>query len=264
VKLGPEEIVMTTNSLENRTAFITGASSGLGLRFAHMLAQAGARVALAARRTERLEAEVAAIRAAGGQATAIALDVANADAIGAAMDEAQAALGPLSILINNAGVSGEGSALSLPLDRLDQTFDVNVRAVYIAAREAARRMIDSGVAAQGDARIINIASIAGSVQLPGLTAYCASKAAVVSMTKGLAREWAARLIAVNAIAPGYIETEINADWFATAPGRAQIDGFARRRLMDDDALDQTLMLLAGPAARFITGSIITVDDGQSL
>lgn len=180
------------------------------------------------------------------------------------MDTAQAALGPLSILVNNAGVGGEGAALSMPLDRLDQTFDVNVRGVYIAAREGARRMIDSGIAAQGDARIVNIASIAGSVQLPGLTAYCASKAAVVSMTKGMAREWARRLIAVNAIAPGYIETEINADWFATEQGQAQINGFPRRRLMDEDALDQALMLLAGPAARFITGSIITVDDGQSL
>ena len=255
---------MTIKSLENRTAFITGASSGLGLRFAHVLAQAGARVALAARRTDRLETEVAAIRAAGGQAVAIPLDVANAETIGAAMDTAQAALGPLSILVNNAGVGGEGAALSMPLDRLDQTFDVNVRGVYIAAREGARRMIDSGIAAQGDARIVNIASIAGSVQLPGLTAYCASKAAVVSMTKGMAREWARRLIAVNAIAPGYIETEINADWFATEQGQAQINGFPRRRLMDEDALGQALMLLAGPAARFITGSIITVDDGQSL
>lgn len=255
---------MTHLALENRTAFITGASSGLGLRFARILASAGARVALAARRTDRLEAEVAAIRAAGGQATAIPLDVMEAEAIGAAMDQAQAALGPLSILINNAGVSGEGAALSLPVERLDQTFDVNVRGVYIAAREAARRMIDSGVAAAGEARIVNIASIAGMVQLPGLTAYCASKAAVVSLTQGLAREWAARHIAVNAIAPGYIETEINADWFATEPGRAQINSFPRRRLMDGDALDQALMLLSGPAARLITGSIITVDDGQSL
>jgi len=255
---------MTHVSLENRTAFITGGSSGLGLRFARLLAGAGARVALAARRTDRLEAEVAAIRAAGGQATAIALDVIEADTIGAAMDQAQAALGPLSIMINNAGVSNEGAALSMTTERLDQTFDVNVRGVYMAAREAARRMIDSGVAARDEARIINIASIAGMTQLPGLTAYCASKAAVISLTQGLAREWAARHIAVNAIAPGYIATEMNADWFATDPGRAQINGFPRRRLMGDDALDQALMLLAGPSARFITGSIITVDDGQSL
>jgi len=255
---------MTDHPLSNRTAFITGASSGLGLRFSHLLAGAGAKVALAARRADRLEREVEAIRAAGGEAVAIPLDVADAGAIGAAMDHAQAALGPLSILVNNAGVSGDGAALSLPVESLDQTFDVNVRGVYVAAREAAKRMIDSGVAEAGEARIVNIASIAGLTQLPGLTAYCASKAAVISLTQGLAREWARRHIAVNAIAPGYIETEINADWFATDAGRAQIEGFPRRRLMDADALDQALLLLAGPAARFMTGSIIAVDDGQSL
>lgn len=247
-----------------QSAFITGASSGLGLGFAHRLARAGVPVALAARRTERLEAEVAAIRAAGGRACAIALDVTDADAIGPAMDHAQAELGPIAVLVNNAGVSGDGAALSLPIDRFDQTFDVNVRGLYFAAREAAKRMLDSGVAAAGDARIVNIASIAGLVQLPGLTAYCASKAAVIALTRGLAREWAKKHIAVNAIAPGYIETEINSAWFATDGGRAQIDGFPRRRLMDADALDETLMLLAGPAARFITGAIIAVDDGQSL
>lgn len=255
---------MTIQTLENRTVFITGASSGLGLRFARLMAKQGAKVALAARRTDRLDVEVAAIRSNGGQACAIPLDVAKAETIGAAMDAAQEQLGPISILINNAGVGGEGAALSMPLERLDQTFDVNTRAVYVAAQEAARRMIDSGMAETGDARIINIASIAGSSQLPGLTAYCASKAAVISLTKGLAREWAKRQIAVNAIAPGYIETEINSDWFNTEQGRAQINGFPRRRLMDEDALDQALMLLSGSAARFITGSIITVDDGQSL
>jgi len=255
---------MTDQFLAGRTAFITGASSGLGRHFAHLLAGFGARVALAARRTDRLDAEVAAIRSAGGGAVAIALDVEDAEAIGLAMDRAEAELGRISILLNNAGVSGEGAALSLPVDRFDQTFDVNVRGVYFAAREAAKRMIDSGVAERGEARIVNIASIAGLTQLPGLTAYCASKAAVISLTQGLAREWAKRHIAVNAIAPGYIETEINADWFATEAGKAQIDGFPRRRLMDGDALDQALLLLAGPSARFITCSIITVDDGQSL
>lgn len=255
---------MTDRALANRTAFITGASSGLGLHFAHLLSGAGAKVALAARRTDRLEAVVEAIRAQGGEAAAVALDVTDTAAIGPAMDRAQAVLGPISILVNNAGVSGDGAALSLPVDTFDQTFDVNVRGVFVAAREAAKRMLDSGVAAAGKARIVNIASIAGLTQLPGLTAYCASKAAVISLTQGLAREWAKKHIAVNAIAPGYIETEINAEWFATDGGKAQIDGFPRRRLMDGDALDAALLLLAGPAARFMTGSIIAVDDGQSL
>lgn len=195
---------------------------------------------------------------------AIELDVTRLEAIGPAIDQVEASLGPLSILINNAGVAGDGAALSLPFDRFNQAFDVNVRGVFFTAREAAKRMLDSGVAESGSARIVNIASIAGLTQLPGLTAYCASKAAVISLTQGLAREWAGRHIAVNGIAPGYIETEINADWFATDAGKAQISGFPRRRLMDEDALDQALLLLAGPAARFITGSIITIDDGQSL
>lgn len=216
---------MTDHPSGNRTAFITGASSGLGRHAARLLAGAGVRVALAARRTDRLEAEVAAIQAMGGAAVAVELDVADAESIGGAMDRAQAELGPISILVNNAVVGGDGAALSLPVDRFDQTFDVNVRGVYFAAREAAKRMLDSGTAAAGDARIVNIASIAGLVQLPGLTAYCASKSAVISLTRGLAREWAKRHIAVNAIAPGYIETEINADWFATDAGKAQIDGF---------------------------------------
>jgi NAD(P)-dependent dehydrogenase (short-subunit alcohol dehydrogenase family) len=255
---------VTEPLLSGRAAFITGASSGLGLHFAHLLSGAGARVALAARRTDRLEAAVETIRSNGGQAVAVALDVGDVEAIGPALDRAEAELGPLSILVNNAGVSGDGAALSLPLETYDQTFDVNVRGVYMAAREAAKRMIDSGVSAAGDARIVNIASIAGLVQLPGLTAYCASKAAVISLTQGLAREWAKRHIAVNAIAPGYIETEINSDWFATEAGKEQIASFPRRRLMDLDALDQALLLLAGPAAKFMTGSVIAVDDGQSL
>lgn len=125
-------------------------------------------------------------------------------------------------------------------------------------------MIDSGVAGEGRARIVNIASIAAETVLPGLTAYCASKAAVAMMTKGLAREWARSGVAVNAICPGYIETEINSDWFHTEGGQKQIKGFPRRRLMDENALDAALTMLAGPAARFITGTLVTVDDGQSL
>lgn len=195
---------------------------------------------------------------------AVALDVADVGAIGPALDRVQAELGPLSILINNAGVGGEGMALDLSPEAFDQTFAVNVRGVYFAAREAARRMIDSGVAGEGRARIVNIASIAAETVLPGLTAYCASKAAVAMMTKGLAREWARSGVAVNAICPGYIETEINSDWFHTEGGQKQIKGFPRRRLMDENALDAALTMLAGPAARFITGTLVTVDDGQSL
>lgn len=250
--------------LAGRTAIVTGATSGLGRRFAHVLSGQGASVALMGRRTERLEAEVEAIRATGGQAVAIPLDVADAHAIGPAFDQAQSALGPLDILVNNAGVGGDGMALDISVETFDQTFDVNVRGVFFAAREAARRMIEGGSAERGHARIVNIASIAATTVLPGLSVYCGSKAAVAMMTKGMAREWARKGVAVNAICPGYIETEINAHWFATEGGEKQIKGFPRRRLMDEDALDEALLLLVGASARYITGTLITIDDGQSL
>jgi NAD(P)-dependent dehydrogenase (short-subunit alcohol dehydrogenase family) len=259
-----QEMMQMEQTLAGQVAFVTGASGGLGAHFAQLLARQGAAVALAARRIEMVQAGAEAINAAGGKAIAIRLDVGDAHAIGPALDEAQAALGPVSILVNNAGVSGEGLALDISIEDLDSTFDVNVRAVFVAAREAARRMIASGVAERGDARIVNIASIATHTHQPGLAAYCASKAAVGMLTQVLAREWARKQIAVNAICPGYIETDINADWFRQEGGQKQMNGFVRRRLMEAGDLDATLLMLSGPAARAITGSVITIDDGQSL
>ena len=251
-------------ALRNQVAVVTGATSGLGRRFAHVLSHAGAAVALMGRREDRLRTERDEILARGGQATAIVLDVADPTAIGPALDRAEAELGPLSILVNNAGVGGEGAALDISVEAFDQTFAVNVRGVFFAAREAVRRMIDNGQAAAGNGRIINIASIAASTVLPGLSAYCGSKAAVTMLTKTLAREWARSNIAVNALCPGYIETEINAHWFAAEGGQKQIKSFPRRRLMDESVLDEMLLMLAGPGARSITGSLFTIDDGQSL
>lgn len=250
--------------LAGKTIAITGASSGLGRHFAGLLAGKGAKLALMARRTERLDAEVEKLRATGAEAIALPLDVTDVAAIGPALDEVEARLGPLSVMINNAGIGGEGMALDITPEHFDQTFTVNTRAVYFGAREAARRMLANGRAAARDARIINIASIAGLTVLPGLTAYCASKAAVISMTKGLAREWARQHVAVNAICPGYIETEINAHWFATEGGQKQIARLPRKRLMDITALDDALLMLAGPTAGQITGTAITIDDGQVL
>ncbi|MES2033960.1 MAG: SDR family NAD(P)-dependent oxidoreductase [Pseudomonadota bacterium] len=255
---------MTDKPLAGRVAVVTGASSGLGARFAHVLTDAGAAVALMARRTDRLESLVAELTAKGGKAVAIALDVSDTAAIGPALDKAEAALGPISIMVNNAGVGGDGMALEMTPEVFDQTIAVNTRGVYFGAVEAAKRMIASGVAERGEARIINIASIAAFEQLGGLTVYCLSKAACASLTKGLAREWARPRIAVNAICPGYIETEINSDWFQEEGGQKQIKGFPRRRLMDGDVLDEALLMLAGRRAHFITGTLITIDDGQSL
>jgi NAD(P)-dependent dehydrogenase (short-subunit alcohol dehydrogenase family) len=253
-----------TEALCGQAALVTGASSGLGAHFARLLAGQGAAVALAARRVERVQALADEITAAGGRALALPLDVADVRAIGPALDQVEAELGPLSIMVNNAGVGGEGAALELSIEEIERTFDVNLKAVFVGAREAARRMIASGVAARDQARIINIASVAAFTVLPGLAAYSASKAGVAMATQAMAREWARHRIAVNALCPGYIETEINADWFATEGGAKQIKSFPRRRLMDISALDEPFLLLAGPGARSITGSLITVDDGQSL
>jgi NAD(P)-dependent dehydrogenase (short-subunit alcohol dehydrogenase family) len=251
-------------SLAGQVAVITGASGGLGAHFAGVLARAGASVALTARRLDLVETHAGAIAAEGGRSMALKLDVADAAAIGPIFDEIEIALGPISILVNNAGVGGEGLALDLSPEEWDRTFDVNVRGVFFCAQAAARRMIASGAGERGEARIVNIASIAAQTVLPGLAAYCASKASVAMLTRSLAREWARRGIAVNALCPGYIETGINAGWFETPGGQKQLKSFPRRRLMEADELDEALLLLCGPGARAITGTLITVDDGQSL
>jgi NAD(P)-dependent dehydrogenase (short-subunit alcohol dehydrogenase family) len=251
-------------TLTGQVAVVTGASGGLGEHFARLLAGEGAAVAVTARRLDKVQALAAELTAAGHRAIALKLDVADAKAIGPALDEVEAALGPVSILINNAGVGGEGLALEVSVEDWDNTFAVNVRGTFVAAQEAAKRMIASGVGERGEGRIVNIASIASHTVLPGLAAYCASKAAVAMLTKGLAREWARRGIAVNALCPGYIETDINADWWPTEGGQKQLKGFPRRRLMQPEDLDAAFLMLAGPAARAITGSVVTIDDGQSL
>lgn len=249
-----------SEDLKGSVAFITGASGGLGAHFARLLAKHGAAVAISARRVDKIEALAEEIRATGGRAIALPLDVADAAAIGPALDAAAAELGPINILINNAGVGGEGLALDLSIEDFDATFAVNVRGTFFAAREAAKRMLAAGI----EGRIVNIASIASHTVLPGLSAYCGSKAAAAMLTRSMAREWARRGIAVNALCPGYIETAINDAWWPTEGGQKQLKGFPRRRLMDATDLDAAFMMLAGPAARAITGSVITIDDGQSL
>ncbi|QGZ93796.1 SDR family NAD(P)-dependent oxidoreductase [Terricaulis silvestris] len=250
--------------LRGKVAFVTGASSGLGARFCEVLAKAGARVALAARRADRLTDLVQSITSQGGHAVAVPLDVADVSAIGPALDVAEKALGPLSIIVNNAGVGGAGLALDIPVETFDETFAVNVRGVYFGAREAAKRMLANGVAEAGQARIINVASIGAFANLGALTTYCASKAAVASLTKGLAREWGPKGIAVNALCPGFIETELNSAWIPTEAGQRTVNRFLRKRVMELQSLDEALLLLAGPAAAAITGTLLTVDDGQSL
>jgi NAD(P)-dependent dehydrogenase (short-subunit alcohol dehydrogenase family) len=249
-----------SQDLKGKTVFVTGATSGLGRRFAAILAEAGAHVAIAGRRVDRLQALKAEIEDAGGKCAAIALDVTDASRIPAALDEAEAALGPIDTLVNNAGMNSFGMVVDLSDDGFDQVMNTNLRGPFILARETGRRMIARGTGG----RIVNIASIGAFRVLPGLTAYCISKAAIAMMTQCLAREWARHQINVNAICPGYIETELNAEWFASEGGKKQIKAFPRRRLANEQDLDEMLLLLASDRSRAITGSLFTVDDGQSL
>ncbi|HEX5775503.1 MAG TPA: SDR family NAD(P)-dependent oxidoreductase [Caulobacteraceae bacterium] len=247
--------------LTGRAVLVTGASSGLGRRFAQVLAASGAKVAVCARRTDRLESLVEEI---GRNALAVEMDVQDEASVIAGFDKAQDALGPIDSVIANAGMNSEGMAADMPADEFTRVLDVNVKGAFLTAREGARRMMAAGSKETGRGRIVLIASIGAFNVLPGLAAYCASKAAVLQMGKVLAREWANRGVNVNIVCPGYIQTELNADWFASEGGQRQVAGFPRRRLMDESDLDAVVAYLASDAARAVTGSVFTVDDGQSL
>ena len=254
--------VATTDrfSLIGKTALVTGASSGLGWHFAHVLAGAGAKVAIAARRTDRLEVLASEIKSCGGTAYPVALDVTDRASIRAAFDAAEAALGPVSILINNAGLSTQSSFLKATDKEWRDTMSVNLDGVFAVGQEAAIRMAKTG---NGGA-IINIASIMGFTNAKTLSPYCASKAAVVSLTKSMALELARDRIRVNAIAPGYFSTEINAGFTETEGGKKMVARIPMRRFGNLPELDGPLLLLASDAGGFMTGSIITVDGGHLL
>ncbi|MBI1239488.1 MAG: SDR family NAD(P)-dependent oxidoreductase [Alphaproteobacteria bacterium] len=246
--------------LTGQVALVTGASSGLGQRFAEVLSGAGAKVALAARRLDRLEGLQARLREAGGIAETVALDVTAGATFEAHLDAIEEVLGPVDILINNAGMNIQSRAIDIREAAYDQLMATNVKGPFLLATAVARRMI----ARKRGGRIINIASIGAHRVLPGLAIYCMSKAAIAMMTQSLAREWARADINVTAICPGYIETELNSEWFSSEGGQKQIAGFPRKRLGEESDLDGTLLLLASAAGRIMTGSIVTVDDGQSL
>lgn len=250
--------------LKGRVALVTGASSGLGARFARILAQQGARVIVGARRTDRLAELVEKISADGGEAFAVELDVADEASVVAAYDAAEKHFGIVDTIIANAGMSADGPALEVSVEALDQLMAVNVRGVFLTVREGARRLIASGSKESGCGRIMIVSSITAQSVEAGLSLYSASKAAVLQMGKVLARDWANKGINVNVLCPGYIETEINADWFATEGGRKQVRRWPRRRLMESGALDSMLLYLSSDESRHTTGSVFTVDDGQTL
>lgn len=246
--------------LNGQTALITGATSGFGARFAEVLSDAGAKVVITGRRVARLSDLKKKIEAKGGSATAIALDVTDSSRIGAVVDEGERAAGPISILVNNAGVNVMSSVSALSEGDYDRIMNTNVKGAFFVAQLVGARMVERKI----KGRIVNIASIGSFKALPGLTAYSMSKAAIAMMTKGLAREWAKHHIAVNAICPGYIKTELTQEWFDSEGGQKQVMGLPRRRLGKEESLDAVLLLLCSQHANFITGSLFTVDDGQLL
>lgn len=251
-----------SQTLQGRTVLITGASSGIGARFARIVAGQGAAVVIGARRVERLQALSDEINAAGGRCLAVALDVADEASVIAAYDVAEAAFGPVDGVVANAGIQIEGLAMDLAVEDFDQVFAVNVRGVFLTAREGARRMRAAGIAERG--RIVLISSITAKMVTPGVTSYSASKAAVRHMGRLLAREWARSGPNVNNLSPGYIQSELAGDWFETEGGAKQMAKWPRRRMLDEDALDPMLIYLLSDASKGVTGSDFTVDDGQSL
>lgn len=250
--------------LTGKVALVTGTTSGLGRRFALILANQGAKVAITGRRVERLDTLKAEIEALGGTALPISLDVTSTESVISCIDQVEQELGPIDILVNNAGMNVQALSTELSEEDYDQLMATNVKGVYFTAREAAKRMMARKLTPENGARIINIASMGAHSVLPGLVAYCASKAAVVAMTRGMAREWARHNINVNAMCPGYIETELNSEWFQSEGGAKQLKGYPRRRLGDVSDVDGALFLLASPESGFITGTSLNVDDGQSL
>ena len=239
--------------LDDKRALVTGASSGLGQHFSGVLAEAGAVVTLAARRFERVEAEAGVLCGRGFQADAAALDVTDQDSVAKLFRERAA----FDIVVNNAGIAGAQAALNSSTDAFDAVLETNVSGVFTVARTAAAAM-----AKEGGGSIINIASILGLRVSGGVAAYAASKAAVVQMTKALALEWARHGIRVNALCPGYIETPINAAFFATEAGQALVQRIPQRRLGQPADLDAPLLLLASDRSGFMTGSVLVVDGGH--
>ncbi len=239
-------------TLKGKRALVTGGSSGLGLHFAGVLAEASAEVTLAARRLDKVEAEADALAQAGHRADAVALDVTDPSSVAAAF-----AGRAYDVVINNAGVSGEGSALEMDVADFQAVIDTNLTGVFAVAQAAAR-----GMAEHGGGSIVNIASILGLRVAGHVSAYTASKAAVVQLTKALALEWARHGVRVNALCPGYIETPINADFFSTDAGQALIRRIPQRRLGQPGDLDAPLLLLASDASAYMTGSVVAVDGGH--
>jgi hypothetical protein len=244
---------------------VTGASSGLGAQFARTLARAGAAVVLAARRVEKLKDLRAQVEGEGGDAHVVGLDVTDRDSIRAAVAHAETEVGSIDILVNNAGVGSTNYVQDATEEEFDFIFDTNVKGAFFVAQEVGKRMLARAKgAAPGTytgGRIINVSSMAGLKAFPRIGVYAMSKAAVVQMTKTMALEWGRYEINVNAICPGYIDTEINHHQWDTDRGKQLIDMLPRKRLGSPEDLDALIVLLASHQSHFINGAVISADDG---
>ncbi|WP_144630909.1 SDR family NAD(P)-dependent oxidoreductase [Bordetella genomosp. 13] len=239
--------------LHGRRALVTGASSGLGAHFAALLAAHGAEVVLAARRMSALETVAQGIRAAGGRAASVELDVTDA----ASRQALAQAAGPVDILVNNAGIVRQAPALRQSEIDWDAVVDTNLKGMFFVAQAMA-----PGMQARGGGSIVNVASILGLRQGGGVLPYAVSKAGVIQMTKSLALEWARHGVRVNALAPGYVDTELNRDFWPSEAGQALIKRIPQRRLGQLQDLDGPMLLLASDASRYMTGSVIVIDGGH--
>jgi NAD(P)-dependent dehydrogenase (short-subunit alcohol dehydrogenase family) len=248
--------------LSDKTALVTGASSGLGARFARVLAAQGATVVLASRRVERLKELRAEIEAEGGDAHVVAMDVTDPESIVAGVAQAEAEAGAIDVLVNNSGVSTTQRLVDVSPEDYDFVFDTNTRGAFFVAQAVARRMIARAKdEPQRPARIVNIASMAGLKVLAQIGVYAMSKAAVVHMTRAMALEWARYNINVNALCPGYISTELNEHHWESEAGRKLISMLPRKRLGQPEDLDGLLVLLCSDQSRFVNGAVIAADDG---
>lgn len=250
--------------LTGRTVLVTGASSGIGRHFACLLAESGANVVAGARRLDRLE-DLARTREGGaGRILPVVLDVSDEQSLVAAYDRAEEVFGRIDSVVANAGINIAASALTMPVEDFDSIVSVNLRGVFLTAREGARRMIAAGSRERGDGRVVIISSITAHTPFSSLAAYSATKAAVSQMGRVLARDWARKGINVNTICPGYMETELTDDLWDSQAGQALLERFPRRRIMDAAALDAMLLYLCSDASAYVTGSVFTIDDGQTL
>jgi len=251
--------------LSGRVAMVTGASSGLGAQFARTLASSGAAVVLAARRIERLKALRAEIEAEGGDAHVVALDVTDHASIRAAVAHAETEMGSIDILVNNSGVSTTQKLVDVAPEDYDRIMNTNTRGAFFVAQEVGKRMIArASGAAPGTfigGRIVNVASMAGLRVLGQIGVYAMSKAAVVHMTRAMALEWGRYGINVNALCPGYIDTEINHHHWQTDGGRKLVQMLPRKRVGQPQDLDSALMMLCAKQSDFINGAVIAADDG---